>query len=60
MVAQVLSQKITDWDEYSGRFQAIDTVEVRPRVSGYIDSVLFREGHCHHSFNLAPRTLVPL
>ena len=44
MVAQVLSQKITDWDEYSGRFQAIDTVEVRPRVSGYIDRVLFREG----------------
>ena len=44
MVAQVLSHKITDWDEYSGRFQAIDTVEVRPRVSGYIDRVLFREG----------------
>lgn len=44
MVAQVLSQKIIDWDEYSGRFQAIDTVEVRPRVSGYIDRVLFREG----------------
>jgi len=44
MVAQVLSQKITDWDEYTGRFQAIDTVEVRPRVSGYIDQILFREG----------------
>jgi multidrug efflux system membrane fusion protein len=44
MVAQVLNQKITDWDEYTGRFQAIDTVEVRPRVSGYIDRVLFREG----------------
>jgi RND family efflux transporter MFP subunit len=44
MVAQVLTQKITDWDEYTGRFQAIDTVEVRPRVSGYIDRVLFREG----------------
>jgi RND family efflux transporter MFP subunit len=44
MVAQVLHQKIVDWDEYTGRFQAIDTVEVRPRVSGYIDRVLFREG----------------
>lgn len=44
MVAQVLSQRITDWDEYTGRFQAIDTVEVRPRVSGYIDQVQFREG----------------
>jgi RND family efflux transporter MFP subunit len=44
MVAQVLHQKIIDWDEYTGRFQAIDTVELRPRVSGYIDRVLFREG----------------
>ena len=44
MVAQVLHQKLVDWDEYTGRFQAIDTVEVRPRVSGYIDRVLFREG----------------
>ncbi|MET0660200.1 MAG: efflux RND transporter periplasmic adaptor subunit [Steroidobacteraceae bacterium] len=44
MVAQVLSRKIIDWDEYTGRFQAIDTVELRPRVSGYIDQVLFREG----------------
>ena len=44
MVAQVLQQKLIDWDEYTGRFQAIDTVEVRPRVSGYIDRVLFSEG----------------
>jgi RND family efflux transporter MFP subunit len=44
MVAEVLTKKIVDWDEYSGRFQAIDTVEVRPRVSGYIDKILFREG----------------
>lgn len=44
MVAQVLNQQVADWDEYTGRFQAIDTVEVRPRVSGYIDRVLFREG----------------
>ena len=44
MVAQVLAKKIIDWDEYTGRFQAIDTVEVRPRVSGYIDRVQFHEG----------------
>jgi multidrug efflux system membrane fusion protein len=44
MVAQVLHQKLTDWDEYTGRFQAVDTVEVRPRVSGYVDRVLFGEG----------------
>src|SRR5215470_158714 len=44
IVAQVLNQNIIDWDEYNGRFQAIDTVELRPRVSGYIDRILFREG----------------
>src|SRR5258708_1270072 len=44
MVAQVIHKPVTDWDEYTGRFQAVDTVEVRPRVSGYIDRVLFREG----------------
>jgi RND family efflux transporter MFP subunit len=43
-VAKVISKRIKDWDEYTGRFQAVDTVEVRPRVSGYIDQVLFHEG----------------
>ncbi len=43
-VAEVVSKRITDWDEYTGRFQAVDSVEVRPRASGYIDQVLFREG----------------
>jgi RND family efflux transporter MFP subunit len=43
-VAKVISKRIKDWDEYTGRFQAVDTVEVRPRVSGYIDQVLFDEG----------------
>ena len=44
IVSKVIHKPITDWDEYTGRFQAVDTVEVRPRVSGYIDKVLFREG----------------
>ncbi len=43
-VAKVISKRIQDWDEFTGRFQAIDTVEVRPRASGYIDQVLFHEG----------------
>jgi RND family efflux transporter MFP subunit len=43
-VAKVISKRIKDWDEYTGRFQAIDTVEVRPRVSGYIDQFFFHEG----------------
>jgi multidrug efflux system membrane fusion protein len=43
-VAKVISKRIKDWDEYTGRFQAVDTVEIRPRVSGYIEQVLFHEG----------------
>ena len=44
VVAEVLSKRVTDWDEYSGRFAAVDSVEVRPRASGYIDQVKFTEG----------------
>jgi len=43
-VAKVISKRIKDWDEYTGRFQAVDTVEIRPRVSGYVDQRLFHEG----------------
>lgn len=43
-VAQPLAKRITQWDEYSGRFEAVETVEVRPRVSGFIEKVHFRDG----------------
>jgi RND family efflux transporter MFP subunit len=43
-VAQVLSKSVTEFDEFTGRFEAIDRVEIRPRVSGYISSVNFTEG----------------
>lgn len=43
-VANPVIQDITDWDEFTGRLYAIETVEVRPRVSGYLDSVNFKEG----------------
>jgi RND family efflux transporter MFP subunit len=43
-VATPLAQRITDWDDYSGRFEAVDAVEVRPRVSGAIESVHFADG----------------
>ncbi len=43
-VAQPLHKQITEWDEYTGRFLAVDTVEVRARVSGFIDSVHFKDG----------------
>src|SRR5258708_12114674 len=43
-VAKVLEKRVKDWDEFTGRMQAVETVEIRPRVSGYIDRVAFTEG----------------
>ncbi|HUL83782.1 MAG TPA: efflux RND transporter periplasmic adaptor subunit [Gammaproteobacteria bacterium] len=43
-MATPLSQRVADWDDYSGRFEAVDAVEVRPRVSGAIESVHFQDG----------------
>jgi multidrug efflux system membrane fusion protein len=43
-VATVAARDITPWQEFSGRLEAIDRVEVRPRVAGAILSVHFREG----------------
>src|SRR5580704_14722567 len=43
-VAEVLAKQVKDWDEFTGRLQAVETVEIRPRVSGYIDKVAFTEG----------------
>ncbi|MBM7050100.1 MULTISPECIES: efflux RND transporter periplasmic adaptor subunit [Rhizobium] len=43
-VAAVELRDITSWQEFSGRLEAIDRVEVRPRVAGAIQSVQFREG----------------
>ena len=43
-VAQVVSRNVTEWDEFNGRFAATDSVEIRPRVAGYITRIAFREG----------------
>ena len=43
-VAQVVVDRITEWDEFTGRLQAPQTVQLMPRVSGYVDQVLFAEG----------------
>ena len=43
-VATVLSRQISDFDEFTGRFEAVERVEIRPRVSGYISSVDFVQG----------------
>jgi membrane fusion protein, multidrug efflux system len=43
-VARPIEKTITEWDEYTGRFTAVETVDVRARVSGFIDSIHFKEG----------------
>jgi multidrug efflux system membrane fusion protein len=43
-VAQVLSKTVQQWDEFTGHVSAIDTVELRPRASGYVQRVAYREG----------------
>jgi RND family efflux transporter MFP subunit len=43
-VATPLAERVDEWDDYSGRFEAVDSVEVRPRVSGAIESVHFEDG----------------
>lgn len=43
-VAEVIQQPINEWDEFTGRLEAPESVEIRPRVSGYIDRVAFDEG----------------
>ena len=43
-VAEVRGERLAEWDEYQGEFEAIDAVEIRPRVSGYLVRVAFVEG----------------
>jgi len=43
-VSQPLYREIVEWDEYTGQFAAVDYVEVRARVSGYLDSIHFEDG----------------
>jgi multidrug efflux system membrane fusion protein len=43
-VAKPLQREIVEWDEYTGRFDAVETVEVRARVSGYLTATHFRDG----------------
>jgi len=43
-VAKAVEREIADWDEFTGRLDAVETVEVRPRVAGQIERVAFRHG----------------
>ena len=43
-VAAPEQKTITEWDEFTGRFEAVETVDLRARVSGYLNSIHFRDG----------------
>src|SRR5690349_18137193 len=58
-VAPVLERDVTEWDEFTGRLQAVDAVDIRPRVSGYVSALRFSEGAMVHRgdvlFQIDPR-----
>jgi multidrug efflux system membrane fusion protein len=43
-VSEPIAKRVTQWDEYSGRFQAVAVVDIRARVSGFIDQLHFKDG----------------
>lgn len=43
-VATPLTERVIDWDEYTGRFEAVQSVVLQARVSGYLDKIHFQEG----------------
>jgi len=43
-VANVINERITEWDEFTGRLEAPQSVSLRPRISGYVESIAFKEG----------------
>ena len=43
-VSKPVVEEVVEWDEYTGRLEAVDTVDVRARVSGYLESIHFKDG----------------
>lgn len=44
VISQPLVQNIVEWDEYTGRLQAVEAVDIRARVSGYLKQIGFKDG----------------
>src|ERR1700723_2272608 len=51
-VAQPVKRTVTDWDEFTGRFDAIEEVQVRARVGGFVTNVEFKDGDMVHAGDL--------
>ena len=43
-VVTVIEKEVNEWDEFTGRLEAVESVEIRPRVSGYITEIHFQAG----------------
>src|SRR5213082_3084405 len=43
-VVTVVEKEVNEWDEFTGRLEAVESVEIRPRVSGYITEIRFQAG----------------
>ena len=43
-VAAVIEKEVNEWDEFTGRLEAVERVEIRPRISGYIETINFQQG----------------
>jgi RND family efflux transporter MFP subunit len=43
-VSQPVQREVVEWDEYPGRLDAVDMVDIRSRVTGYLESIHFKEG----------------
>lgn len=48
-VSHPMQRDVVDWDDFVGHFEAVDSVDVRPRVSGYLQSIGFRDGDIVHA-----------
>ncbi|MGH7260703.1 MAG: efflux RND transporter periplasmic adaptor subunit [Nitrospiraceae bacterium] len=44
-VADVVVKEVTQWDKFSGHIEAVETVEIRPRVAGYLERLSFKDGN---------------
>src|SRR6266702_4737853 len=51
-VAQPTKRTVTDWDEFTGRFEAVEEVQIRARVGGFVTAVEFRDGAIVHAGDL--------
>jgi multidrug efflux system membrane fusion protein len=51
-VAAPTKRTVTDWDEFTGRFEAVEEVQVRARVGGFVTNVEFKDGDMVHAGDL--------